>query len=548
MARALMVQGTASHVGKSVLTAALCRILRQDGWRVAPFKAQNMALNAAVTADGGEIGRAQALQAEAAGVEPVVAMNPVLLKPRGDMTVQVVLLGRPVADLTARQYREEFLPRAFAAVRQAYARLAEAYDVIIIEGAGSPAEVNLRDGDIANMRVAALADAPVLLVADIDRGGVFASIVGTLALLPEEERRRVAGLVINKFRGDPTLFEPGRAFLERETGRPVLGVIPWFDVGLDEEDSVALSERRGGAAVAPAVSGASMGSSFTAATTAGGDLDVAVIRLPRVSNFTDLDPLRAEAGVRVRWVDRPEVLGRPDVIILPGTKNAVDDLLYLRATGLAKAVVAAARAGRPVLGICGGYQILGRSLHDPEGLEGDQPRAHLPGLGLLPVRTRYEPGKVTRRRRGVTLQGPGMAGATAELPVSGYEIHSGRVDREGGLPWLRLEDGQDGAEAEGCLDAGGTVAGTLLHGLFDNDGFRRAWLAWLRRRRAGDAGAAAVEDESAAAGGGATGLCDGAPSYADLRAARLDRLAATVRQHLDMDAVYRLLGVARRGA
>lgn len=486
MARALMFQGTASSVGKSILAAAFCRIFRQEGWRVAPFKAQNMALNAAVTTDGLEIGRAQALQAQAAGVEPTVYMNPILLKPKADVRSQVVMLGRSVGDRSWREYKEEFHAKAVEAVREAYVRLAAEYDLIVAEGAGSPAEVNLQRWDLPNMATARLTGADVLLVADIDRGGVFASLVGTLELLPPDDRARVKGLLINRFRGDPSLFADGVQWLEARTGLPVLGVVPYLhDLGLDEEDSVGLADSPKGS----------------------GGLDIAVIRLPRISNFNDFDPLIAEPGVGIRYVDRPEELGYPDALVIPGTKNTVDDLRWLVGRGLAAGIDRLARAGIPVVGICGGYQMLGEELLDPDGIESEP--GNTPGLGLLPVQTLFQPDKRTVRASGIARSG---------VPVTGYEIHMGRtLHRQGAEPLLVLADGRpDGAQV-------GDVWGTYLHGIFESTPFRRRWLNRLRERR----GLPPLPED-----GGTV----------DLREAALDRLAAHVRRHVDMARIRALVG------
>jgi len=502
MARAIMFQGTASHVGKSVLTAALCRILHQDGWRVAPFKAQNMSLNSGVTPDGGEIGRAQLLQAQAAGVVPTVDMNPILLKPKGDMTAQVIVHGRPLADLDWRRYRgPEYRGRTLQAVRESLARLQAAYDVLVLEGAGSPAEVNLRQGDIVNMTSAELADARVLLVGDIDRGGVIAALVGTLQLLAPEERARVGGLVVNLFRGDASLFDDGVRFLEAYTGLPVLGVIPYLpDLGLEEEDAVA----RGNPAPEP------------------GSLDVAVVRLPHISNFTDFDPLAAEPGVAVRYVDRAEALGIPDALVLPGSKNSVADLLWLYQRGLAAAVLRLAAAGVPVVGICGGFQMLGRELVDGGGVEAD--RARVPGLDLLPVVTAFEPEKLTLP---VTAEPAAAAPEWVRQagPVRGYEIHTGRPQALPGLvPLFAVRrPGELAAAVDGAV--AGEVLGSYLHGLFENHRFRRAWLNRLRERR------------------GLAPLSLSRLEPVDARELALDRLAAHVRQHLDLGRVYALLGL-----
>ncbi|MCL4514112.1 MAG: cobyric acid synthase [Firmicutes bacterium] len=537
LARTIMIQGTSSHVGKSVLTAALCRIFRQAGLRVAPFKAQNMALNSYVTAGGGEIGRAQALQAEAAGVDVTVDMNPILIKPSRDMEAQVVVLGRPAANLQAGEYGRRFArTEGWRAVTGALGRLRAEYDVVVIEGAGSPAEVNLKEGDIVNMRVAREADAPVLLVADIDRGGALAALVGTLQLLEEDERERVKGLILNKFRGDIELLKPAISFLENYTGKPVLGVIPHIDgLGLDEEDSVSLTEAlpqkdyaRG--QVEPVEDGAR------------DRVDVAVIRLPRISNFTDFDPLARMPGARVRYVAGPEDLGKPDLVIIPGTKNTIEDLEFLRQTGLAAAIAGYAAQGLPVIGICGGYQMLGVEISDPHGMESDQ--GCVEGLGLLPVSTTFEPEKTTRRVRArVAGRGPffeGMEGGQ----VAGYEIHMGRTQAaEGFYPAFRVEsggqaqtggaDGTGGVEAagangypDGCVNTGGNVFGTYLHGLFDNDAFRWNLINRLRERK----GLPPLEKAA----------------NLDLRAAReeaFERLAGIVRQSLRMDLLFRIAGI-----
>ncbi|MBX6396525.1 MAG: cobyric acid synthase, partial [Alicyclobacillaceae bacterium] len=405
-----------SNVGKSWLCTGFCRVFAQDGWRVAPFKSQNMALNSYVTADGGEIGRAQGIQAEAARVEATVDMNPILLKPKGEMTAQLIVRGRPLADVSAGEYRDRYVSEVFEIVRDSLDRLRREADVVVIEGAGSPAEINLKDRDIANMRVAALAEAPVLLVGDIDRGGVFASLVGTLALLDEEERSRVKGFLINKFRGDRSLLEPGLRWLEERTGVPVLGVIPWAEVEIDGEDSLALRM-----------------------TERDGEVEIVAVRLPHLSNFTDFDPLRLEPDVRFRWVKHVEELGEPDVVLLPGTKNSMHDLAWLHKSGLAKAIAALADRGRWVVGICGGYQMLGKRLSDPSGLEGDG-SPELPGLGLLPTETVFVPGKRTVRVTGKVVADEEALADVRGVEVAGYEIHMGRTWWRGGkgAPFLEL--------------------------------------------------------------------------------------------------------------
>ncbi|MBI4506099.1 MAG: cobyric acid synthase [Chloroflexi bacterium] len=462
-ARLLMVQGTASAVGKSTLVAALCRLFRREGLRVAPFKAQNMALNAAVTRDGGEIGRAQHSQALAAGAEPAVDMNPVLLKPEADARCQVVVLGRAWRTLAAREYYrvvDDLRPVALAAL----ARLRAQHDLVLIEGAGSPAEVNLKERDIANMWLAQAADAPVLLVGDIDRGGVLAAFVGTLELLEPAERALVRGLVVNKVRGDAALLAPALDFLRQRTGRPVLGVLPYLpDLRLPEEDSTALDGRR--------------------SPRAGPDqLDVAVIRLPRIANFDEFDGLAGEPDVCLRFVADPGDLGAPDLLILPGSKSTVADLEALRRSGLAQRVVAFARAGGWLLGVCGGLQMLGTAIRDPHGVETAQPEAL--GLGLLPLVTTFAPTKRTCQVRARIVAAAGPLAAARGLVAHGYEMHMGAsvtalppscvvVERQG-----RPADDPDGAVA-----ADGSVTGTYLHGLFEQPALRRAVLDGLRARR-----------------------------------------------------------------
>ncbi len=487
--RCIMVQGTMSGAGKSLLCAALCRIFHQDGLRCAPFKSQNMALNSYVTRDGLEMGRAQVVQAMAAGVEPDVRMNPILLKPCSDVGSQVIVNGEVRGQMPARdyfRYKKQLVPEILAA----YHSLAEENDVIVIEGAGSPAEINLKADDIVNMGLARLVDAPVLLAGDIDRGGVFAQLYGTVALLEPEERARVKGLIINKFRGDVEILRPGLAPLEEKTGVPVVGVVPYVRTEIDDEDSLAPSLGR---------------------TEAHKPLDAAVIRLPRISNFTDFSPLEQHPLLGVRYVSGPQTLGRPDVVILPGTKSTLDDLVWLRENGLEAAILKLAAAGVPVMGICGGYQMLGRTLSDPEGTEGGVPGAVVRGLGLLPVDTVFCAQKTRTRVEAQALAGP-FAGARLE----GYEIHMGRT-RVDGEPFCRLEDGR----AEGC--AAGHVYGTYLHGLFDT-GEATARLADLLCKTKGidPAGAAPL-------------------SHRAFQEREFDRLAEAVRAALDMDAIYRMM-------
>ncbi|MGY1754576.1 cobyric acid synthase [Blastococcus sp. SYSU D01042] len=481
MSGALLVAGTTSDAGKSVVTAGICRWLAREGVSVAPFKAQNMSNNSMVTPDGAEIGRAQVMQAAAARVEPEAAMNPVLLKPGGDQSSQVVVLGRAVADVTALSYR----PMKAALLEQVLSSLADLrarFDVVVCEGAGSPTEINLRADDIANMGLATAADLPVLVVGDIDRGGLFPALYGTVALMPPADQRLVAGFLVNKFRGDVRLLEPGLAQLERLTGRPTLGVLPWLGgLELDVEDSLGVPT---GAAMAAPPHGEDV-------------LRVAVARLPRLSNFTDLDALAAEPGVLVRYVTRPEELADADLVVLPGTRATVADLGWLRETGLADAVRRHAAAGGPVLGVCGGHQMLARSITD----DVESRAGTVAGLGLLPTEVRFA--------REKTLGRP--AGSALGQPVTGYEIHHGVVTVDDAAePFL------DGARA-------GAVFGTTWHGALENDGFRRAFLAEV----AGTTGRRFVAAPDT--------------DFAAVRDARLDRLGDLVAEHADTDSLWRLI-------
>lgn len=502
MGTAIMFQGTGSHVGKSLLAAALCRILFQDGVPVVPFKAQNMALNAYVTRDGGEMGWAQALQAWAAGVDPEVTMNPVLLKPTGHTASQVILCGRPVGNMSARHYHLEFNTRAWTMIQQCLEGYLRKYRVVVLEGAGSPVEVNLKHRDICNMRVARLVSAPVLLVADIDRGGALAAVVGTLELLDPEERDLVAGIIINKFRGDLDLLQPGLDFLTAKTGKPVLGVIPYLDqLLLPQEDSVALEQGE-------------------RTTTPDGALDVAVIQVKYIANFTDFDALAGEVGVQVRYVQDPANLRRPDMIILPGSKNTIADLHHLKSCGMATAILELAGQGVPVAGICGGLQMLGHWVSDPQGLEGG---GQVAGLGLLDLETDMEPEKVTLQVEAKTLGGSPFL-ETAVEPLQGYELHMGRTRRGQQVsPAFRIQRPDGVEELDGAVSSDGLIWGTYLHGLWDNDQFRFGVLAELRRRRGLPAGLVT--------------------SFQQRLEANLDRLALEVRQALDMQLVYRLLGL-----
>ncbi len=515
-----MIQGTTSDAGKSTLTAALCRVFAQAGYRVAPFKAQNMSNNAAVV-DGGEIGRAQAVQAAAAGVAPTVDMNPVLLKPQGDRTSQLVVLGRAERAHDARGYyarKAELWP----VVTGALDRLRAAYDVVIIEGAGSPAEINLAQYDIVNMRVARHAGAPVLLVGDIERGGVFAALYGTVALLAPEERALVRGFVINKFRGDPSLLTPGFAMLEERTGVPTVGVLPYLDLSrVPAEDGLAIG-----------ADGRLAGVPDAGGTPA---VDVAVLRLPRIANLDEFQPLACEPGVRVRFVRTPDQLGAPDLVVVPGTKATRADLAWARAQGLDAAVRRAHAAGAAVLGICGGYQMLGLRVEDPMGVEGAPGGED--GLGLLPVVTEFEADKITVRVRARAGPGVGLwADDVFGEPLDAYEIHMGRTRPAGALgpaPFAvavavagAAGDAGDAGAAEGTTSADGRVVGTYLHGLFENAAFRRAVAVAAAARKG-------VRLPDALPGGGRDDAVERA----------FDVLAGAAREHLDLGAVTAMMGL-----
>ena len=461
--KTLMILGSMSSAGKSLLVTALCRIYTRRGVRVAPFKAQNMSNNAAVCPDGGEIGRAQALQAAACGITPTVEMNPVLIKPEGDSRSQVILLGRPWSTLQAKTYYEK-KAALWEHVTASLDRLRAEYDLIIIEGAGSAAELNLKRGDIVNMAVARYAQAPVLLAGDIDRGGIFAQLLGTLWLLEPEERALVKGLIVNKFRGDLALFSDGIQILEEKGGVPVLGVVPYLrDLNLPDEDAVSVEQAiRFSARVSKPVAHS---------------VDIAVLALPRIANFDDFDPLKAEPGVNLRYVRSPAELGQPDAIIIPGTKSTLADLAWLRQTGLAEAVSDFVQAGGAVVGICGGYQILGARIDDPGRVE--SALDSLPGLNLLPVITEFLPEKATYQAQTTVRAGKGWLAALNGSTLAGYEIHMGATVTES--PWLEINqrNGQSVQVLDGATSPDGKIWGCYLHGLFANDHFRHAWLRSL---------------------------------------------------------------------
>ncbi|MBI4745170.1 MAG: cobyric acid synthase [Deltaproteobacteria bacterium] len=502
MAKAIMVQGTGSHVGKSIITAGLCRIFKNMGYKVAPFKAQNMALNSAVAKEGGEIGRAQAIQAEACGIEPSIHMNPVLLKPNSDMGSQVIIHGKAIGNMKAREYYA-FKNKAWEAVCESYERLATKYEVIVIEGAGSPAEVNLKENDIVNMKIAEMAGAKVILVSDIDRGGVFAALIGTMELLTPSEREMVCGFIINKFRGDKTLLEPGLDFIEKRTGVPVLGVVPYLrDMGIGEEDSVALeksevrsqksevrsqkSENRVGCArqIEGTVPDLRTECNEVVESGLSPAIKIGVIRLPHISNYTDFDPLQREPDVQLSYIQRPEEIAELDLVIIPGSKNTIDDLLFLRETGLAEVIKRYCGNGKYVVGICGGYQILGLKVSDPHGVETDGGSEE--GLGLLPVETIMLKEKVTANVEAFTSH---VSHLTSHI-LNGYEIHMGEsmiVGDAKPLFVIRKRNGDAVEMPDGAITKDGRCWGTYIHGIFDNDGFRRDFLNCIRREKGFDA-------------------------------------------------------------
>lgn len=501
-----MVLGTASHAGKSLTVAALCRILRQDGFDVAPFKSQNMALNSFATREGHEIGRAQAMQAQAAGIEPHVDMNPILLKPTSDVGSQVIVNGKVLGNYRGVDYYR-LRPQLLDAVSAAYQRLAARHDIIVLEGAGSPVEMNLKDRDIVNMKMAEIADATCLLVTDIDRGGVFASLIGTYALLEAQERERFCGFLINKFRGDVSLFTPGIDYLEDRLSQPCLGVIPYLrDHGIDDEDSVSLERR----AMRPLLDDQNQ-------------LCVCVVALPYMSNFTDFTALEHLPGVIVYYARRPEEARVADALILPGSKNTIPDLLWLRESGWASVVKAHVAGGKPLAGICGGFQMLGREIRDPHRTESDIEA--LPGLNLLNVTTVLERDKVTRQATARLLDPSRLADSQADPLFSGYEIHLGEtLLGEGAQPFFRLTRlGDDESRDDGAISEDGIVFGTYLHGLFDSgDGLAALLEHW--RKLCGK-------------GGDFSGVIDPLVE----REKRYDALAEHYRRNLKLDVIYRAL-------
>lgn len=495
MARAIMIQGTMSGAGKSLIAAALCRIFTQDGFKAAPFKSQNMALNSYVTADGLEMGRAQVMQAEAAMREPDIRMNPILLKPTSDVGSQVILNGRPIGNMRAKEYfarKKEFIPD----IMKAYDSLAEENDIIVIEGAGSPAEINLKKNDIVNMGMARLAKTPVLLVGDIDRGGVFAQLYGTTELLERAEKEMIKGLIINKFRGDVSILQSGLDTISSLTGKRVLGVVPYTNADIDDEDS--LSER-------------------ISRISRGNGADIAVIRLPHISNFTDFTPFECAEGVSLRYVRSAHELGSPDLIIIPGTKNTIGDLLWLRETGLEALICRNVESGCAVIGICGGYQMLGRYVRDPYGSEtGGEVR----GIGLLDTATVFSQEKTTRRVSGIITGAQGMFKVLNGIELKGYEIHMGRTETDG-EPFSELIGDNGEKSFDGA--ARGNIWGTYVHGIFDTAEITARIAEALAKRRGIDIGSVRAFDMD---------------TY---KQKQYDILADAVRGGLDMEAVYKIV-------
>lgn len=501
--RPLMILGSGSDVGKSMVVAALCRIFRQAGVRVAPFKAQNMALNSFITPEGGEMGRAQVVQAQAAGLAPHVDMNPILLKPSSELGSQVIVHGKVYGNFPAREYYRH-KPRLVRKVMESFGRLQEQYELIVLEGAGSAVELNLQKNDLVNFNMARKADAAVLLVADIDRGGIFAATMGTWHLLTRWQRRLLSGFIINKFRGDPALFEEGVRIIERGTKRPVLGVLPYLsDLALPEEDSVALSRKM-----------------CSQPDGVDGCLRVGVARLPHISNYTDFDPLEQESGVALIYLTPHDTLDNLDLVIIPGTKNTINDLNFLYHTGWSNRIQEYARRGGELIGICGGYQILGDEVRDPLGVEG--PPGKAPGLGLLPVATTLAGEKTTTQVEAVA---PGTSVGRERL--NAYEIHMGVTVAHGpGRPAFVIvsQNGQPVEAPDGWVGQEENVWGTYLHGLFDNDGFRRDLLARIRTKK----GQAADSQEPLL-------------SYRDFLETQLDRLANIFRSHVDVEKIWGMI-------
>jgi adenosylcobyric acid synthase len=495
-AKCLMIQGTGSGVGKSILTAAFCRKFYKDGWKTAPFKAQNMSLNSFITEDGGEIGRAQAYQAEACGIAPTVAMNPVLMKPSGDNKSQIIVMGKAVDTFNAKEYYKN-RPRFYDEVIASLNSLRNQNEIVVLEGAGSPAEINLRDHDFVNMPMAEAADAPVIIVGDIDKGGVFAWMKGTYDLLTPDEKERISGFIINKFRGDVDLLTPGIKLFEDMVGKPVLGTIPFYrDLFVDEEDAIPTS--------------ISTNSEY-----GNNILDVAIIRLPRISNFTDFSPLDIDPSVSVRYVWRKDQIGNPDLLIIPGTKNTIDDLIYLKTQGIDAEIARCHKSGTIILGICGGLQMLGESITDLHGLESKT--KEIAGLGLLNMETTLEPNKITRQVMHQTVSSAFESGLT----VKGYEIHMGRTKFFDNYSQIFSDSTSLGA---GLITNDGKIIATYLHGFLDHDDFRLSFLNHIRKSRGMDTNKSTV-------------------NYSEIKLNQLDKLSQIIDDHMDISNIYKIMNL-----
>lgn len=492
-AKAIMIQGTMSNSGKSFLTAGLCRVFRQDGYKTAPFKSQNMALNSYITKDGLEIGRAQAMQAEAAGIEPTVSMNPILLKPTSNVGSQVIVNGEVIGNMKAMDYyknKRKFIPD----IMNAYNKLKEEYDIIVIEGAGSPAEINLKENDIVNMGMAKMASSPVLLVGDIDRGGVFAALYGTIKLLDPVEQKMIKGTIINKFRGDKKILEPGLRMIEEKTGIDVVGVVPMEMIDIDDEDSLSVRLEQ---------------------TAIKGGLDIVVIKLPHISNFTDFSSFERMEGVSLRYVSNPYALGEPDLILLPGTKNTMEDLRFIRESGMEAMIIRTSLKKIPIVGICGGFQMLGEELHDPDFVEHG---GTMRGMGLLSAKTVFESSKTRKQIQGVITKKHGILEGFTGNEVTGYEIHMGTTTSNGCKELITLSDGR----VDALSNEDGSVMGTYLHGIFDTKGLSQSIVKTLADKKGIDINCFNFD-------------------LAAYKEEQYDKLADLIRSSLDMETIYNIM-------
>jgi adenosylcobyric acid synthase len=499
-----MFQGTASSVGKSVIATAFCRIFMEDGYKVVPFKSQNMALNSYITEEGLEMGRAQVVQAEAAGLKPSVLMNPILLKPTSNNRSQVIIRGKVYKNMSAMEYYE-FKPELLRIVRETFEEVTRGYDMAVLEGAGSPAEINLKDKDIVNMKMAEIADSPVILIGDIDRGGVFASLLGTVMLLDHKERKRVKGIIVNKFRGDINILKPGIEKLEEMIKVPVLGIIPYCDIKIDDEDSMTERFRKEG--------------------NREGCLKVEVIRLPYMSNFTDFTVFETQPDVSFRYVNPGEIPHNPDLLIIPGSKNTIEDMKYLRESGLEDEILKLNHMDKYIFGICGGYQMLGREIKDPEHVEGGT--EYIEGLGLLDVVTTIATQKITTQVEAIIAQNRSLFKELEGHSVQGYEIHMGQTSRmEGVEPFSYIKTRQRGRQyiTDGAVNDQGNVIGTYIHGIFDNIQFTRGILNNIRQQK------------------GLPPLQSGIGSYREFKERQYSELARIVRQSVDMKRIYEIIG------